>query len=672
MSAHVTCEDKTKTEFELTVLKMTWFSKYSKKAAAIAQSAARLMLVLVVLLATRVGALAAEPVQVSTARVHFPVNATSINPGYLENSQALAAIKEAAFRCAIDNESKIEIVSYSSPEGNIAYNQYLSEKRSAALRNYILSKYPTLRGRISVNPNAESWNDLRESVVSDDRLDDESRARMLELIDADMDVDVKEAELRKLPTFKHLYSTFFKHFRYAEITFTAKPAEKFSGLVVLFPLNSTEFDLNHADNASVLKALDSMLKGRTPADFKEIKIVSGCSPDGPVAANEVMSERRGASVKEFIEANYPEFSKLINLESQGEAWARLREVVVNDKTLTSAQKYEILKVVDNPALSAQAKEAALRENATWSHLLSDVLPLVRYAAIIPVYPGDDSAAIAQPALADTVAVAPADTVTAAPADTAKVAPLDTIVAPADTLVNAPADTVNIAVAQPDTLVQPVDTLAHGKSAAAGSLAIAKRQVPIAAVTTNLLYESATVLTGFHSVPLTIGLEFPLGEHWSTYANYMATAPWRAWNSNANCAELLHADLGVKWYPGGSFRNPFTPKAGRELLEGWYAYAGVGAGYYDFERNGKGYQGEELLGTLGLGYGLSLGHHWSLDFALGGGPIVTRYRYYEGRSNNEHLMYQYSGKLTYFGVTDAKVTLRYLFHYNKNVKSQETR
>ena len=88
------------------------------------------------------------------------------------------------------------------------------------------------------------------------------------------------------------------------------------------------------------------------------------------------------------------------------------------------------------------------------------------------------------------------------------------------------------------------------------------------------------------------------------------------------------------------------------------------GYYDFQRNGNGYQGEEALGSLGIGYSLCFNEHWSLNFGIGVGPMYTRYRYYEGRSNNEHLMYRYGGTFTYFGVTDAKVTLTYLFYYKK--------
>lgn len=186
--------------------------------------------------------------------------------------------------------------------------------------------------------------------------------------------------------------------------------------------------------------------------------------------------------------------------------------------------------------------------------------------------------------------------------------------------------------------------------------VVAEKAPLFAVSTNLLYTSASALTQFHSIPATVGVELPLGQHWSLYADYLVTAPWRAWNNNADCAELMHAGLGAKWFP-------WTRKQ-KTVLTGWYLYAGAGAGYYDFERNSKGYQGEEILGALGVGYGIHLGKHWSLDIAAGGGPLFSRYRYYEGRSYNEHLMFRYNGNLNYMGLTDAKFTIRYLFYRSK--------
>lgn len=193
------------------------------------------------------------------------------------------------------------------------------------------------------------------------------------------------------------------------------------------------------------------------------------------------------------------------------------------------------------------------------------------------------------------------------------------------------------------------------------------RTPLLAVTTNLFFEYAAAFTGYNTVPANIGVEVPIGKHWSAYADYMITAPWHAWNSNATCVEVMHMAIGGRWYPGGSFLNPFTPTAANEArpLGGWYAFGSVGVGYYDLEFTGKGYQGEEILGSLGIGYGILLGKHLSLNLGIGFGPLYTRYRYYEGRSNNEHLMFQYRGTWRYFGITDAKIALTWLFYHKKD-------
>ena len=627
---------------------------------AAAKLAVRLLFVLVAFFFTRANALAQD----SAARVFFPVDKWEINAAYLNNTEALAAAEEIAARCAEDNTLTLEIISYSSPEGNVYYNQYLSEKRSAALRDHLLAKYPKLWGRVSVNPYAEAWPDFREAVLSDDTLSEASRTKLLSIIDKNIDSDVKESELRQYPVFFQLYRKFFKTFRYAEISLKQNTESEFAKAAptrynVLFCLNSTEVDNTYADNAQVLADLDEFLSGRNADRLTRLRIISGSSIDGPVAMNKALSASRGDALKQYIESKYPKFSNLIVLESMGEAWDELRECVKNADSLTATQKLEVLKTIDNPNLSAQAKEAELRKNSAWNTILEDVLPLTRFAAVVPEYSAVDTLA---PALPDSSARA-RDTMERALAreDSTAVKAVDTtaVVAPTDTTAVAAKDSIAIAVT--DAADAATDTTA--------APAYIKERRPLFAISNNLLYESATVFTGFHSVPLNIGIEIPIGQHFSVFADYMATAPWRAWNSNADCAELLHADLGARWYPGGTFANPFKPKANRELLDGWYAYASVGAGYYDFERNGRGYQGEEILGTLGIGYGLTLGHDWSLDFAVGGGPLFTKYRYYVGRSNNEHLVYQYSGKLSYFGVTDAKVSLRYLIHYNKKVKVQ---
>lgn len=236
---------------------------------------------------------------------------------------------------------------------------------------------------------------------------------------------------------------------------------------------------------------------------------------------------------------------------------------------------------------------------------------------------------------------------------------DTLTVAADTLVTA-TDTLAVAT---DTLVVAADTLR------AESAIPEKVSVPLFALNTNFLYEGATVLTRFHTVPLAVGYEIPLGKNkkWSIYSDYIVTVPWHAWNNNATCLEIMHWDLGARWYPGGTFLRPFSKKENRRALDGWYIYAGAGMGYYDYERGGRGYQGEEVLGALGLGYSLSMGKHWNLNIGLGVGPMFSRFRYYVGQAENQHLIFQKEGTFTYFGVTDARIAIGYLFYHKKKDK-----
>ena len=72
----------------------------------------------------------------------------------------------------------------------------------------------------------------------------------------------------------------------------------------------------------------------------------------------------------------------------------------------------------------------------------------------------------------------------------------------------------------------------------------------------------------------------------------------------------------------------------------------------------------LTSAIGGGYSIAFGEHFRLNLGVGIGPILTHYRYYEGRMANQHLMYRYSGNWQYFGVTDAKISITWLFYRKK--------
>ena len=405
---------------------------------------------------------------------------------------------------------------------------------------------------------------------------------------------------------------------------------------VTFPFDNPELRADYMANASALAKVDQMIA--SSEGYVDVEIVSYSSLEGNETYNLHLSRQRAASVKNYILANVPGARATIRIASYAESWAQFRAYVVSDKTLSEDSRSELLLIIDSDN-KLDEKEAMVKADPNYKLLYSRYFRSLRYADItmrmkeIPVAAAlDENSEISESERVDTLP---------------RLERLQSI--------------------RTKAVRMGEDSIAEYEEAKADSTANEKDEmtkVPFIAITNNFLAEAASVATGFHSVPIQAGIEVPIGEHWSVYADYLATAPWRAWNNNADCAELLHVSLGARWYPGSSFKTPFTPGGTSRILEGWYASLSAGAGYYDFQRNGKGYQGEEILASMGFGYSMVFDEHWSVNFGIGFGPMFTKWRYYVGRANNQHLMWQYNGTSQYFGVTDAKVTLTYLFYVNK--------
>lgn len=568
---------------------------------------------------------------VSRVKVLFPFDSDVVVENYQGNAEALSVLNDA-FAAQAAREG-LTITSYSSPEGNLAYNRNLSLRRAKSMQAYLEGKYPQLQGKITLRPGEEAWEDLRIQVESDSRLSESTRSAVLSIIGKDIEADAKERELTALPEYKRLYANYFKSLRFAAIElrienfadsekdfanseisdagvsggeFSAKESRTTTveeGLpVVYYALNEDFIRPQYMDNQKSMKEIISLLKS---GKVGSMVIEGTASPEGPAKGNERLAKDRAENLKNYIVGMFPEYENKITVVNKG------------------------------------AVEGA-----------ADEYPYLRFARIASI-DVEDGSGIGQKATGaeESVVPATADTTVTAPADTASVAPADT------TAITESKDTAAVVPVVPVVPVAPETVEDEG---------FVKK--PLAALATNLLYlTGGSIATGFHAIPLTIGYEIPIGKHWSIHSNYLITSPWQAWGGNGECAELMHWDLGARWYPGTKFKKPFKPSGDTRVLEGWYAYLSAGMGYYDFQHNGNGYQGEEALGSVGIGYSLCFDEHWSLNFGLGVGPMYTYYRYYEGRQNNEHLMYRYSGNFTYFGVTDARVTLTYLFYYKKRIR-----
>lgn len=166
------------------------------------------------------------------------------------------------------------------------------------------------------------------------------------------------------------------------------------------------------------------------------------------------------------------------------------------------------------------------------------------------------------------------------------------------------------------------------------------KVPIASIRTNLLVPA-----------LNVGAELPIGNHWSVAADYYF--PW-FWPSqkNKNCFEFLGWSVeGRYWF--GRDRKP------QDRLKGHSVGVYVAGGYYDFERNYRGMQGEFVSPGLDYTYSMAIGRqkNMHLQFTLAVGYIRSWGRTYDVYGDYGEL-YPDEGTLIwdYVGPTKAAVSL----------------
>ena len=559
--------------------------------------------------------------------VLFPANTTSVERDYASNDAALEEIAKILSSHNPDDFESIVITAGSSIEGESSDNVRVSREYAENLASWIEENYPQYKGRVVVNPCGENWDAFRSAVESDSNLDEATRNSILAIANSNDSLDSKEAQLKKLSCWDYLKSNVLPQTRRATVdyTYSAKAGKTATTVTreadgttttrttdgtahVLFPLNGTTVKSDHANNSEVFNEIARILDGRKPEDFESIVVRSSSSIDGPVSSNDEFSRERGESLVKWIEDNYPEFKGHVVLDSRGEDWDAFMEAILADKHLDENTKSEILEIAKSNDTNDN-KEARLRKLSVWEGYIKDnILPLTRRASM-------------HATRAKVVAPEPEA--------------LPDVEIAEDTLaVNDRRDSL-------DTTVAPVDTLAAPVAP--------EYRKPLFAVSTNALYDLA--------ITPNFAVEFPIGKKVSVYGEY--TFPWWVTRDNSRAWQMLKWDLGARyWFFGGRSENPM------DVMIGPFAGIDLGAGYYDIEPHHKGWQGEFQMVGAELGWAWDLGRNWRLDAYVGAGWMGSHFRYYEATTDDKHLLYQESGKLTWFGPTKAGVSVKYIFGHKE--------
>ncbi|MBR3030400.1 MAG: hypothetical protein IKH93_04555 [Bacteroidales bacterium] len=156
-----------------------------------------------------------EPEKHLQTKLYYPVNVTNEVDDYLENAQTLSLLR------TLDSPNfdvtGIKINGWASPEATVAYNQKLSEKRAATMKDIISSRYSFPEDVYTVSGNGEYW-DLVEAYVA--ASDDPALKKWAERKFSNL--DAREAALKQTGAYKDIFNTVYPRSRFADCDVTYK------------------------------------------------------------------------------------------------------------------------------------------------------------------------------------------------------------------------------------------------------------------------------------------------------------------------------------------------------------------------------------------------------------------------------------------------------------------
>lgn len=383
---------------------------------------------------------------------------------------------------------------------------------------------------------------------------------------------------------------------------------------VLFRSGQVAIDAGYRDNA---KALADIKKAFTPSGvyyIDSVRIEGHASLEGPDPLNKKMSLERAESLREYIRCHFPQISEdRIQTISLGFDWGGLRDLVSKDYKVPMREK--ILWCIDHMPNEVNHLHQITRKSRimslgkpTWTYLINNIFPNLRYGAYITV------------------------------AYKKKVSGTLEIVNPV------------IYYSEKSKIQDSLQSLSsvnwqdHGLGMA--PVILNERHRPFyVALKTNLLYQSLLIPN--------IGFEFYVAHHWSIASNWMYA--WWKNDHRHNYWRTYGGDL--------EFRYWFGKEGLSEHFSGWHVGAYGQILTYDFELGGKGYLGDRWTygGGVSCGYSHPLARRWNIDFTVGAGFLLGKYKKY--LPVKDHYVWQSTNKRCWIGPTKGEISLVWLMGKN---------
>ena len=396
-----------------------------------------------------------------------------------------------------------------------------------------------------------------------------------------------------------------------------------------------------------------------------IIIEGGASPVGSEQYNHELAYNRAKILRDWVAGMEGGDKLRIYAISAGEDWVAFAEQI--HKKYNKANREQVLAILDSEISNDEKEERLfnLDNGKTWKVLVDGYMGPARNAAVVRIVENEPLSSYTRKPLAFSGKVSSPELalpllVPFKKKESAVAEPTEQAQPKAETKAEATAAPVVVekgATEKATTEGTEKATTESAKKVAKESVvkeSVVKEKkekpikvkepigprIPVVAFRSNLLVPA-----------LNAGIEVPIGNHWSVGADYYFPWIWPK-KDNKNCFELLAWGIeGRYWF--GKNRTLFDRLKGHSV--GLYGYVG----YYDFERNFHGHQGEFLNVGVDYTYAMAVGKRKAinLEFSLGLGYIYSEARQYTViEATGPLISDKITKKVGYFGPTKANVSL----------------
>lgn len=149
---------------------------------------------------------------------------------------------------------------------------------------------------------------------------------------------------------------------------------------IIFPVNQSVLYKDLANNTKELEKITNSIdeiNSTEGAVITNIMIQAYASPEGYIQDNISLSERRAATLKNYVKNYYGLTENKFKVSSKGENWEGLAKQIPST-TLTQKQQNDILDILKiNDLKERKSKLKAYESGITYKYLLQNIFPLLR-------------------------------------------------------------------------------------------------------------------------------------------------------------------------------------------------------------------------------------------------------------------------------------------------------